>query len=241
MVNLSEKILKQIESKKLSPKSKWVFILKNYIFWFIFIVFLFLGSLSFAVIIYMFKVSDWSLYLHAGDGVFEFFLLSLPYFWFLFLILFIILAFYNFKYTKRAYRYGGFLLVFVSILISIFLGTTFYALGMGEKIDIAFSDNISFYHQMREKRARMWLNPEKGFLAGTILNLEDKDNFILNDLNGQKWTIDYDRTELKLPFSLYSGEKIKIFGEKTGDFNFKAEIIRPLFGGRKRLHHFNFK
>jgi heme/copper-type cytochrome/quinol oxidase subunit 2 len=108
---LSQKVLETIKDKHLKPKPKWEFMLKNYIIWILSITSLVVGSFAFAVIIYMVRNSNWDLYQNLSGNLLGLILASLPYFWFIFLIIFILISYYNFRHTKSGYRYKFYLIV----------------------------------------------------------------------------------------------------------------------------------
>ena len=56
--NISKQVLEKIKDKKIKPKSKWEFLLKDYVWWFLGILALNIGGLAFSVIIYFLVNND---------------------------------------------------------------------------------------------------------------------------------------------------------------------------------------
>src|SRR3989344_8809285 len=104
--DLGHKIIETIKDEGLRPKPRWQFLLKNYVLWGLTLLAILIGSLSFAVIIYMFVNSDWEVYALVADNITAYVFLILPYFWILFLALFALVAYYNLRHTKNGYRFS---------------------------------------------------------------------------------------------------------------------------------------
>ena len=99
MKNLEEKIINLIKNKKIQPEPKWKFLIKNYSWWLAGIISIIIGSISSAVVFYMLFNNDWDIYQKTGSSLLSFILISLPYFWLICLIIFILLADYYLKNT----------------------------------------------------------------------------------------------------------------------------------------------
>ncbi len=224
--NLAEKVIKTIENKNIKPRPKWEFVLKNYLIWTLAALALIVGSLAFAVIIYLIRNSDWDLYRQISNGWLEFVILTLPYFWLLVFIFLTLLAYYDFKHTKRGYKYRFHLIVMVTLIISLLGGIVFYNSGWAAYIDNVFEEKIPVYRQLTAHRYRIWQRPESGFLAGQIKKIINAHSFTLKDLNGKLWTITYYKKPAIM--ELKAGLKIKMIGKLTMPNKFEAAVIRPL-------------
>ncbi len=235
--NLAEKIIKTIEEKKIKPRPKWEFVLKNYFIWAAAIITLIIGGLAFAVIIYLIRNSDWEIYQQINSSWLEFIILSLPYFWLLTFMALIAMAYYNFKHTKSGYKYRFHLIVVVVFLLSLTGGSLFYVFGLGEYVDKVFEEQIPVYHQLMAHRYKIWQQPENGFLAGEVEQIISPEKFKLEDLNGNQWLVSYQMDSKQ--WQIKPGLRVKIIGKITSDNHFQAEIIKP-FGyphkGIRQLH-----
>lgn len=226
--DITQTVLETIKDKKIIPRPKWEFVMKNYFIWTVSIISLIIGSFAFAVIIYMFKNNDWDLYQQIGKNLLNFTLATLPYLWLIFLSLFIFLAYYNFKHTKSGYKYKLNLVIGGSIITSIILGILFYNIGFGQAIDNIFDEKIPVYRRLMMHRAAIWHQPDKGLLFGTIESIQAPDRFKLRDLKNNPWIVIHPSKDLRPLLILNQGLRIKIFGEKINDDSFKAKEIRPL-------------
>ncbi len=226
--NISQEILETIKEKKITPKPKWQFLFKDYFIWAITGIFLIIGSLSAAVVIYMIDNNDWDLYQKASDSFLGFVFATLPYFWILFLILFIFIADYNLRQTKGGYRYGLGKIILSTVLVSLILGSLFYNLGLAKTIDQTFND-IPIYRKIMEHRHQVWMQPNKGLLVGQILSAKDKNNFILKDLDGKDWQV-FCCQDMVIEEELEKGLRIRAIGQEKEKSSFEAIRIMPLIG-----------
>jgi len=144
--DISQKVLKTIKDKKIKPKSKLGFSIKEYLFWLVFVLSVFIGS--FAVSITIFMINRDCL----GRKLV---LLNIPYFWILILLIFLFLAYFNFKHTKKGYQYNSYLIIVISILISIVFGSVIYMFGQAEKTERMFYQKVPIYRKMMHYESKI--------------------------------------------------------------------------------------
>ncbi|HLM83772.1 MAG TPA: hypothetical protein VK254_00985, partial [Candidatus Bathyarchaeia archaeon] len=175
MENLSDKVLKKIKAEHIAPKPRWQFLLKNYFIWMLFLVSLLLGALAFCVMIYVVFTNDWDLYKYLNTSLAGNIFISIPYLWIGFLVLFVWIAYYNFKYTKSGYRRETYFVVGLSIIGSLFLGAFLHTLGAGEKIEDFVAISVPGYKKIAccSNRKDIWVQPASGLLAGEIVGIID--------------------------------------------------------------------
>ncbi len=235
---LEDKIIKTIKEKNIRPLPRWIFLAENYFLWSAFIFSLIIGGLSWAAIFYLIK-SDWYVYNNWQGSFVEYMLKILPFFWFLVLIFLSFVAWYNFKHTKKGYKYHFSWVIILNIVISGILGGGLYALGMGEFIDNQLAKNIPLYNDyINQHRLEIWLNPENGTLAGKIVKTK-QNSFTLKDFYGHFWDVDFSKATKHGKIKISGGEEIKILGEKKDDHSFVAKQIYPWGKGRlyRQLHN----
>lgn len=233
--NFIQDVLKTIQDKNIKPKAKWEFVIKNWLVLFVGLIFLIIGSIALSVIIYLLKNNDWDLRIQIGHNMFSFVLLSLPYIWFVLLIIFMAVIYYDFKHSKKGYKYDWKIIVGAIILISLILGVLFYNIGVGQAIEDTLNRKVPIYEKMMRHRIDMWQRPEKGVLPGTILKIESDKIFILKDLRNKEWNIQLETNFIPKQVLVKPGEKVKVMGQEIDKNNFKAIQIRPLFGPPNRL------
>lgn len=229
--NIGLKVLSTIEEKQITPKPKWRFLLKAFLLWLSGVLSLFVGAAGFSVIIHLLRFNDWDAYKYIDKNIFSFTLLTLPYFWILFLGLFIFIVDYNFKHTKRGYRYRLPMVAAASIFLSMFLGTALYAAGIGRVIDFTLSDRLPFYNQFGNRRPMLWSEPEAGRLAGLISELKTADEFSLIDFKGQTWLVNTKSAKIAPMIRIEPQIMVRVIGdlsENTLEYPvFHAKIILP--------------
>ena len=94
--NISQIALERIKGEGIKPISRIVFSTKRVLFWVAVAVALVVSALAFSLILSALFNNDWDLYNKFG---FSFILRTLPYFWFISLVVFIILG--EFYYRKN--------------------------------------------------------------------------------------------------------------------------------------------
>ena len=240
--NIGKKILDMIEEKKIIPRPKWQFLLKAVLTWISGAVSLIIGALAFSVIIHILKNNDWDAYRYINDSLLQFILLTLPYFWILFLIIFIFIFHYNFKHTKKGYKYRLYIVVILSIFLSMLIGSALYAAGVGKSIDFILSDRLPVYTKFINRRQKIWTAAGEGRLGGTIINIKSEKEFELEDLEGKSWYVMFEDADIHPRVKIEVNKKIRIIGKEIlgagldiGTFN--AKLILPaehLRGGFRR-------
>lgn len=221
------KILDLIKEKDISPKPKWHFLVKDYSVWFFGIVSVLVGGVASSVIIFVVINGDWQVYRFLSGSILEHTIKVAPYFWMLFLGIFILIADYNFKHTKSGYRFSVPKVVGLSILASIILGLVFYQIGLAHITDYALSNRLPGYHKFTDIKKDMWNNPEKGLLAGELIPSERSGILILRDFDGNEWEVGV--TNLT-PFDfdiLDNFDTIVFAGSFVEDGKFEACVVKP--------------
>ena len=232
-------ILEKLKAKK--PKARWHFLLKNYAVWVSGALALLIGAASVSVIIYLASYNDFAIRQDIDKSLGEMLLLTLPYFWFIFLGLFVFIVYYNLKHTKTGYRYSIGLIVAVAVIASIFLGGIFYAAGLGQELDEILGRKAPLYGEMFNPQVDFWSNPEEGRLIGIVASQLDDGRFILIDKNQHEWEVrvEGDDDFIAAPLSL-SGKPLRLIGQKKSEDAFEAFKILPMMPGRGFFNkHFN--
>lgn len=221
--NFDAKLLEKIKAGKISPKPRWEFLLKNYIVWAVGLLALLVGAAAISVMIYLFQYNDWNLYELTNKSFAEFFLLTLPYFWFIFLALFVFAVYYNFKHTKSGYRYSIYVVIIGSVSLSIILGSSFYALGLGGKIDNILGRQAPFYDRFINRHLDFWFNPDEGRLVGLVASPLENNYFVLVDRSSGEWIVTYQSTDDE--HFIIPGQPVRMTGKETGNHEFRADHL----------------
>ncbi len=251
---LSQSILKKIQQEKIKPVPKYYFILKNISFWILFLFMFVFGFISFSVILFSINNTEFDLFdsLSETSGIAHFFNL-LPLLWILFIGIFLGIAIWGLKHTKRGYKIAISFLFFGNILGSMILGSLVYGFGGAEKIENILDENVNIYESVRKKHQKFWANPEaSGRLAGIIQEINFEENYLeLQDLKGKKWKVSFSKINKRTKNLLRKISKnnfqennqkntsknisIKLKGKISKNNIFEAERIRPAFR-MKKIH-----
>lgn len=236
--DISQKVLAAIKEKHIVPRPKWQFSLKAILLWFGGAFSLISGAAGFSVIIHLLRFNDWDAYRYIDKNIFNFILLTMPYFWILFLAAFIFIVDFNFKHTKKGYQYRLPFVAGVSILLSIVLGAILYIAGVGRIIDSALSTRVPFYIEFANRRPMLWSEAEQGRLAGLILEAESLAEFTLVDFQGQTWKVMAEGAAIAPMAKIEPEFMVRLIGAVKDDSLdkpvFQAKIILPAkhFGPR---------
>ncbi len=232
MSNVSKKTLEKIKKEKIRPFSRHWYRAKKATIWILAGLFMILGILATGVVIFRLTHTDWDLFSRSGYGPVEFILFALPYFWLLCLIAFLTVAFMTFRRTEKGYRYRAFVIILSSTLLSVIGGGLLYQSGFSARLESAFFEKSPLYRTLNRGPHRMWTAPERGFLAGTILQIISGKEMVLVDLHGQKWRVDISGAFWRGRRLPEKNLDVKIIGEMLKDHKFVAREVRPMHGRR---------
>ena len=240
MIDRSKNILKKIEEDKIRPYPKLYFLFKNVLIWILFGLSILLGSIASGIAIFQIEYTDWDLYQHLGQSLIKFVILMFPHFWVIFLILFTGTAYYYFRHTERGYRLNTISVISANIIFSIIGGQVLYKAGLSERLETIFETQISFYSSVNKRHFKIWVSPEKGLLAGEIINVISEQRIQLEDFWGNNWEIDISNAFWRGRLTPVKGLKIKLIGRMKGESQFIADEIRPWRdrGKHGRMRHF---
>ena len=232
MTDISKNVLKKIKIEKIEPYSKKRFFLKKSFVWTLFWLSILLGIVASSVTIFQLKHTEWDLYHRSNYGLIEFLVMAIPYFWLIFLMIFIGIAYHYYRRTEKGYRYHTLLIITMSVIVSIIGGMGVYQTGFSERIEAVFQENIPVYRAINRGRHRMWMSPEQGLLAGEIEEIISVQEIKIIDLHGNNWTIDISSAFWRGRLRPEVGLEIKLIGKMNVKGQFVATEIRPLQGRR---------
>ncbi|MDX9913565.1 MAG: hypothetical protein RBS77_03230 [Candidatus Moranbacteria bacterium] len=228
MSKQADAILKKIEKKKIKPKSKWVFLAKDCLVWGLCGLTTLVGAIAMGVIIFIVNDNDWDIYRQLEKSFFAYFFILMPYFWIIILGIFSFIAYFNYTHTRKGYLLNPYVVIAGSVAVSVILGWALFATGTSEKIDKFFAQKFPYYMNTDMHKMNFWSNPERGLVAGEVIEIKDASNFSLEDFNNKKWKIVGENIIWKDGAELRVGERIKIIGKIKGQANaFRAQEVRP--------------
>jgi hypothetical protein len=201
----------------------------------LFILSILLGSIATSLVLVKLFTNDWTIVPRLPGGHVGGFLLVLPYLWLGILALIVYLASKIFEKTKKGYKYNHWLIVGLSVLLSIILGSVVFASKAGDFVETKMREHIQPYRQYQELREKVWHAPENGILPGRIMEIKSDKLIIVTDITKMMWEVDIEEGKKPVFVTIEVGMDIVAVGEKTGDDTFKAEGLRPGSPVKERL------
>ena len=233
---ISKNVIDKIKREKIKPKSRWSFLAKNYAFWILAMVMILMGAIAFSIIVFVIFDLDWDLYKYNKINPIFFFLRTIPFLWIILFGLFTYLSYLIFRKTKKGYRYHYLYFSLFIALLSLIFGVFLYFSGFNEFLERTMLHKLPFC----PNRIAQWSNPQKGFLAGEVISIND-DNIEIIDLENKPWKVILPQKKNFLSDKYKNGNlrerkknkieglRVKIIGEKVDNNTFKATDLRPWF------------
>ncbi len=226
MTQLTDSVLEKIKKENIRPISKNKFKLKRFFLWFVIAAFFLLGALTAAVVMFSLVNQDWDIHEKIAANHLVFILMVLPYFWLIVLIIFLIIAYANYRKTRHSYRYRFTSVLLGVVLLVALIGFLVYQLDLGRRVEEIISDYLPYYRQINNNY-QVWNKPESGLLAGSVTAVDQKI-LTIKDWNNQEWVIKL-ANGLEINSQVVKvGSKIKILGQllSKSDHEFLADDIR---------------
>jgi len=230
--DFGRKLAEKLKDEKIVPKPRWHFLLKDYVVWVVGIVSLLIGAAAVSVMIYFLKYNGWALQPKIHKSLMDFILMTLPYFWIIVLVLFVLILYYNFKQSKRGYRYPMWVIIIGSILASIILGELLFLVGLGRDIDDALGQQAPLYDKVINRQIEFWYNPDEGRLIGLVSARQTDHSFSIVDPHGQEWQVVIKEAENNM-IAPRVYQPVDLIGQVSPDNRFQAWEIRIVHPGRE--------
>ncbi len=192
MNKIKQDILNKIKEGEIKKTSPWYFTSKDYFFKILFGVSVVIGSFGFSsALVQLFVKPDDHMRMEFSKDWFEYFLVSAPYLWIVFLLIFTLIGWFNFKNTENGYKKNNLLVIIISVLISVVLGSVLFASGAAHKMDSELRGMVKPYKNFQDRRMdhrKEFLNKVKerrrgGFDRPGIINPENQRPLPEIDIN----------------------------------------------------------
>ncbi len=232
---LEKEILKKIKDSNIKQKSRLYFILKNLFFWFGSFLFITIGGIAFASILY--QISDkYYIIEFIFTNNFSFFnnlFHLIPYFWLIILIIFLFLTLFSFKKTEFSYKYNLNIIFLLIFIASGLLGVFMFYLGLSQKTEKITQKYIPFF----DRHQKTQLIKGKIFVQ-EMYNLGFTEKFLnKNPKTKKKIEKKFRETVLEKRYIYYAPEKcLKDFKCKENEIFFIDK-----YGCGCRTIHINIK
>ena len=180
MNELKNNILNKIKKGEVKKTSHWYFLTKEYSLWTFFGLSIFLGALSFSILLKNIfdDFGPW----YKLDLENNFIYSNIFYIWIISIVLFISSAYFNYKHTKKAFKYKPILIILFSLFLSLVLGTIFYHTSLNNWVEHRIEKGSQRYLKIKDNRRMHLLKylsenniDEKEFFRNkNILHLKSK-------------------------------------------------------------------
>lgn len=210
---LAQRVLDRIAGEHLTPRPRWEFLLKNYVFWGLGALAVALGALAFSATLFEINNVDWRLGSATHADFLSFFFAAAPIFWVITLALFILIGYINIRYTDHGYRYSLLVIALGAVMLSLTLGSAVYATGFGGAVEEVLGDHPPFYRPIIAAQRSWWLAPEKGLLGGQVVQAaSNAASFTLNDFAGRTWKVDGRDLRSRDLITVARGGEVRVVG-----------------------------
>ncbi len=226
-------ILEEIEKRKAVPIPRWWFRFKQFGFWVLAAISVLTGAISMATAIYVFLDHD---FIEDHEYINRLFIerplladiiSSIPYLWLGALALFILVAFFGFRHTKKGYRYATTRVIAASLFASLLLSLCLNMVDLGGYIHRFLIENVHVYNKLLYTNEQRWTRSEKGLLGGKIIAHNKRTHMlVVKDFNKVLWQVDISKSEMQPETHIVPGHFVKMTGLKTGKGTFQALSIQ---------------
>ncbi|MGW8185525.1 MAG: hypothetical protein ACWGHO_05465 [Candidatus Moraniibacteriota bacterium] len=225
--NPAQKIIEKIKQENIVPESKFFLNWKNYIFWFVWILTLFLGAIFFSFIILNLLDIHPAVVRQLGLGRLFFILVrTAPYLWILLAVLAGVSGFLAIRKTKRGYRYSVLFVTSLGVLAISMLGAALHIAKINKHLGERMLGGGQVTRNMTFPSERRWQAPKEGMLGGKIIKIK-KEAFDLRGLDDEVWEVYY-TSETKFRVErIEENMMVAVIGEGIGKNKFKAFLILP--------------
>ena len=224
--NVTNKVLEAIDKEDINLKPKWHFLIKEKIVWIFGILSVVIGAISVSAVIFTLVNTRWSermLTHNSGIGMVA---ETLPYFWFIAMMIFISLAYQGIKHTEKGYKWPILAITTWIILASIVMGIALFVSGAGRVAD-KFAGRLPIHRDIERKITEHWDNLDIGLLAGEITEVTNATATI--KMLGNEKVINLsviDSNELEKGL-IKVGSKVRVIGFNIDETSFYACRILP--------------
>ncbi len=240
--DLCTRVMDEITQKKVAPKPRWYFTLKNLFLWATGIGLLLVGSLSVSIIIFIITGSPWELRAFMGESHLGYLMQFFPFLWLVSFIVFLMTADFIFSRTKGTYKHSAIKVSLVILLASIVLGSLLHLCKVSKMTDQILGKKAPKLYQTLEKRKNGAMHrPKKGRVMGVVQSVHtdgsvNREHFIIVHPEKEKELTIYTH---ELPQEKYElvqvGSKLLIIGKPAEKGAFHAHDIRNFEKIRKHI------
>lgn len=222
----NDTILEKIKAENLKPISRYVFLFRKIIIWFLLAISTMFGAYAFAFFFLKTLYIDFDNWHYFANSYDRFLIQNIPVIWVILFVASLVMMFSLFKKTGKGYKYSILFVGFLSLAVSFVLGLA---------LAKVLSQKGVLIEQFEQERLINWTNPKAGRLSGAVL-LKDEDFIVLRDIQDDIWNVDTSHILDNSKDALENNEFVSIIGRYDYENNFTACQIIPL-----RMDRMKFK
>lgn len=214
---IKENVLDRLEREGITPHSRLYWLSYEYAFWAAWLLSVVLGAVALAILSFTSFYIGYSLYEATHKSFLTFFIDTLPYLWVFAFMALILVAYFNFRNTRRGYKYPLYLVVGSSFGFSVVGAVVLHSLGAGYYLDRYMGERFETYQSRAEYETQMWQNPLAGRMLGAAKAMAEEDlkqvRFV--DVKNEEWDITITELRPKDSELLLSGHKVRMLVATT--------------------------
>ena len=154
MNKIKQEILRDIEQGEIKRQSRLSVLAHDYFFWIISGVTVLCGGAALSVVLHRIATYQVRPYLAEPESV-SVFIETLPYIWLTTFVILLVVAWFNYKQTPRAYKHHNVVVLGGVLLLSLVLGIGLFATGFGKITDEQTRERIPVLQKRFENRERI--------------------------------------------------------------------------------------
>lgn len=221
----NDTILEKIKAENLKPISRYVFLFRKIIIWFLLAISTMFGAYAFAFFFLKTLYIDFDNWHYFANSYDRFLMQNIPVIWVVLFAASLCMMFFLFKRTNKGYKYSILFVGFLSIALSFILGLA---------LAKVLSQRGILIERFERERVMDWTNPKAGRLSGAVL-LKDEDFIVLRDIQDDIWNVDTSHILDNSKDALDNNDFVSIVGRYDYENNFTACQIIPLRMDRMRF------
>ena len=156
--------------------------------------------------------------------------LCIGFFWLVILLVFILIGYYNWRQTDKAYKYNPWLALGISLILSCILGGVIYFANGAATLERKAANHLPLYKEMAMKKCAFSQNQNENLLIGWVEAEIQDEHFEFRDCAKQQWQVLINELELSDLEHVKVKNRLKLIGEKQDSFQFQAEEVIPWHG-----------
>ena len=224
--DISKQVLDTIHKKQLQPHARWQFQFRRTLLWLLVLMTIGVASFAIGTTLSIAHSSDWDMYKETGELSQPVFVFLLSYFWILLFSTCLIATYALFVRTRHGYRYRFLPLAGGIVGSGLLFGGCIFFSGVGHQIDTQCERIIPGYGEVLSQSHQLWVQPDKGRLAGIVEHIKAPLTFTVVDPYGRLWLVQTDANLHDTVSQLQEKRTVHMTGSQVNNTTFHAKTVR---------------